>query len=104
MKKLCLVFALGTAALFAADSGDQTLRMKNGRFWNSLPSEGEWRALFVAGLLDGWELRGYTQVQIPGKIIIAMSGTVHFTIGDLTNMVTSARRMGCSWLLCGAAW
>jgi hypothetical protein len=88
MKKLCLFLVVASVVLSAAEPADQTLHLKNGRFWNVLESA-ENRHAFVLGLMDGWQLRGDTQDIIKGSVIIAMSGSGRFTTVDLTNMVTS---------------
>jgi hypothetical protein len=89
MKKLCLVFVLGAVALCAADGPNETFGMKNGRFWINLPSNDASRVAFLIGLLDGWELRGYTQDIVSGSVLIAMSSDGYFTTSDMANMVTS---------------
>ena len=43
----------------------------------------------MIGLLDGWNLRGFTQETIKGKEIIVMSSGGKFMTDDLANMVTS---------------
>lgn len=88
MKKLWLLLMTACLALNAADPPDQTLRMKNGRFWKVLESV-EYRHAFVLGLMDGWELRGDTQNYHKGSVLIIMSGSGRFTTADLTSMVTS---------------
>ena len=32
------------------------------------------RSAFLRGILDGWELRGETEDEVSGKVILAMSG------------------------------
>ncbi len=86
--KFFVAFMIASVALIAADSPDQTFGLKNGRFWNSLPTA-DTRHTFVMGLLDGWELRGHTEDAALGRVLTAMKTSSHFTMKDLSEMVTS---------------
>ncbi len=86
-------------------SDDQTLGMKNGRFWNALTSDSE-RAFFLLGLEDGWSLRGDTEDTVSGKVILALHPCrSSMTYGEEAEMVTAAykepenRGLPVGWVL-----
>jgi hypothetical protein len=85
---VCGLFPLHVAV--AADE-DKTYRLKNGRYWNSLPpeSEGPYRLVFLTGILDGWELSEQTKEAILGKYIIVWDASGRFTTDELTVMITA---------------
>jgi hypothetical protein len=88
-KRLCFLFLIGSGLFLAASNPDDTYGdMKNGRFWNTLPSDA--RPFFLFGMLEGWQLRQLREQYIEAKVAKAfwMSGG-GFTMGDLANMVTS---------------
>ena len=54
---LCVLICFCAATSARDDqASDRTLRLANGRYWNSLPESDETRAVFVVGIIDGWEL------------------------------------------------
>src|SRR6266849_4006529 len=56
MKRLFVIFLLATASIWADDSNpEETLGMKNGRFWSHLESV-KYGSVFLVGLIDGWKL------------------------------------------------
>jgi hypothetical protein len=70
MKRLFVIFLLGTASISAeGNNPEETLGMKNGRFWSHLESV-EYKSVFLVGLMDGWELRGNTRPTILGKELL----------------------------------
>lgn len=72
-----------------ANSEDQTYGMKNGRFWNAL--DDSQRAAFLAGLEDGWSLRGHTESTVLGKVILALHPCgSSVTYGEEAEMITAA--------------
>jgi hypothetical protein len=84
-----LIFAL-SAALAVDKDEFETYHLKNGRFWNALP-ESTARSAFLRGILDGWELRGETEGEVSGKVILAMSGCgTSFRPEELAEMITAA--------------
>lgn len=90
--KLLLLFLLATVFLAltctAADRDNlETFGLKNGRFWNEIPKEA--RSLFLLGIFDGWELRGHSENEIPGKVLLALSGP-HVPMGELAEMLDEA--------------
>jgi len=64
--------------------------MKNGRFWRSIADSPEAQSIFLAGLVDGWSLRGSTEENIPGKVLVAFGGTAKLTYAQLAEMVSAA--------------
>ena len=86
---ICSVLLLGSSLLIAAKNPDETWEMKNGRFWNDLPSDDSTRSIFLVGMLDGWHLRGFTEATIKGKVILAFNSGGDFTTNDLADMVSS---------------
>ncbi len=86
MKRLLFV-ALAVALSAAAEPQDETFGLKNGRYWASMPPES--RRGFAAGLLDGWNMRGWTEATVHGSVLGAFSGGEGFTTDALAGMITS---------------
>jgi hypothetical protein len=89
-----IIFLFLTTFTAAGGGGndDQTIGMKNGRFWNSLTTDSE-RTLFVLGLRDGWSLRGNTEDTVSGKIILAFHPcNSSMTYGEEVEMISAAYR------------
>ena len=53
---------------------EMTFGLYNGRHWQSISDKG-WRIGFIEGLLDGWELRGTTEPEVYGLVILATKHT-----------------------------
>jgi hypothetical protein len=92
---LGVMILLFLATLVGAGDGandDQTLGMKNGRFWNTLTTDSE-RTLFVLGLQDGWSLRGNTEDTVSGRVILAFHPcNSSMTYGEEVEMISAAYR------------
>jgi hypothetical protein len=86
-KRVVTLCLLGTSVLLAADKQDETYHLKNGRFWNVMPSEV--RPYFLTGILEGWSFHQSRAAFITVKEARAFSTTATFTVGDLENMLTS---------------
>jgi hypothetical protein len=88
-KRVVMLCLLGTSLLLAADKQDETYQLKNGRFWNVIPSEA--RPYFLTGILEGWSFHQSRAAFIPVKEAKAFTSTT-FTVGDLEDMLTSVYR------------
>ncbi len=118
MKRLFVIFSLAIASLWA-DDPEQTLGMKNGRFWNNLsvpPSittktgsgEETNKVVFLVGLIEGWKLESLTKDTIPAKEALAWRGGPESTISDLAATVTAVYKdtenqpLPIGWVVMGA--
>ena len=88
-RALSIALLFGGSLLMAAAKPDETFGMKNGRFWNNLPSDDSTRSILLVGILDGWTLRSHTEEAELGKVIHALSSGGNFTTNDLADMVSS---------------
>lgn len=101
---ILLISILSRGAIAADKDGAETFGLKNGRFWNTLP-EGSARPLFLLGILDGWELRGQTEDEVSGKVILALSPCGTIETEELAEMVTAAykepenRNLPVGWVM-----
>lgn len=86
-RRICILCLLGTGLLLAAGESDETYGLKNGRFWNHLPSDVQ--PSFLVGTLEGWRLRQSRETLITVKEIKAFTTSARFTTGDLADMLTS---------------
>lgn len=86
-KTLCVVCLVGGGLLFAADKPEETLGLRNGRFWNSLADEA--RPFFLIGMLEGWQFHQLRAGAFTVKEAKAFWTSTSFTIGDLGDMLTS---------------
>ncbi len=100
-----LIFVSFTLYSGASGNDEQTLGMKNGRFWNGLTTDSE-RTLFIVGFEDGWSLRGNTEDTVSGKVILALHPcNSSMTYGEEAEMITAAykepenRGLPVGWVL-----
>jgi hypothetical protein len=108
MKRLSGIFLLATTSILAGDSNpEETLGLKNGRFWSHLGSV-EYESVFLVGLTDGWALRGTTKTTIPGRELIVWEPGPNSTFSDLAATVTSVYKetenqpLPIGWVVMGA--
>ena len=86
----CL-FLVGACCLVMADeSPTETFGLKNGRFWNSLPSDS--RPYFLIGMFEGWTFHQQRESSISVKEAKAFWSNAKFPAVDVTEMVTSVYR------------
>ena len=64
-------------------STQETLGLNNGRFWELLPNDPGVRALYLAGIFDGWRLRGDEQDVAASSTLAVMAAGGTFTLGEL---------------------
>lgn len=68
MKVWIALLICAMALLGAETDEDQTLQLKNGRFWVRL--DADQRTMFLVGLQDGWTLRGDTEASSLGAVFL----------------------------------
>src|SRR6266446_3248423 len=83
---VALIFSAGLAS--SQTASDATLRLRNGRFWSTVPLETQ--SLFLMGIVDGWKLRGDTEELVRGKVALALLPGGSVSYGDMAKMVSAA--------------
>jgi hypothetical protein len=89
-RAICCFFLVGACLLTAEDSPTETLGLKNGRFWNALPSDS--RPYFLIGMFEGWTFRQRRENSISIKEAKVFWASAKFPAVDVTEMVTSVYR------------
>lgn len=107
MKRLLIVGLLCSIGLSAADI-EQSWGLKNGRYWQEgIVTDGA-RGCFLAGLMDGWRLRGDTEDSVRGSVLMALEHPTPIKYSELVAMVNSAYAepenlsLPVGWVLLGA--
>jgi hypothetical protein len=54
-KTICVLCLLASGLLLAADTSEETLGLKNGRYWSGLPADAQ--PYFLIGMFEGWTFR-----------------------------------------------
>lgn len=91
MKALCiLVLLLATRSSGAQAPSDKTFGLDNGRFWNALAPVN--REAYVAGILEGWQLRGFTENIVQARVLHLFNADAQFTSSAVTDIVSSIYR------------
>src|SRR6266403_269916 len=85
VNNLCVIVLFATSTLRAEPPKDETFGLKNGRYWNSMPTD--CRGWFLVGLLDGWKLRSNTEELVMGKVVNAFGGKI--MASELADMISS---------------
>jgi hypothetical protein len=88
MWKAVATLLLSASFACSQPAADETFRLKNGRFWASLPSETQ--PMYLAGIVEGWELRADTEELVQGKVINALRRGGSVTYSELARMVSTA--------------
>ena len=88
MQTVVAVVLLSAGLAYSQTPSDQTLYLRNGKFWSSLPTETQ--SIFLMGVVDGWKLRGDTEELVRGKVALALVPGGNVSYGEMARMVTTA--------------
>lgn len=88
MRKLLVVLICSAGLASSQTASDATLRLRNGRFWSTVPPEAQ--SIFLMGIVDGWKLRGDTEELVRGKVALALIPGGNVSYGEIANMVSLA--------------
>jgi hypothetical protein len=91
MKALCVLgFLLATQLSGAEEPGNKTFGLDNGRFWNTLTPAN--RQTYVEGILQGWQLRGFTEELVEARVLHLFNADGQFNSSDVADIASTIYR------------